>query len=100
MIIKQDLNKNWSDLGSVLADSLPENLQKNQKEWWGYQWNLIVGREISRISSIDKVLQGVLYVRVKSCEWLPVLESLKKKIILELNSRVGKQRVRKIKIIT
>ena len=96
---KQDLNKNWSDLGSVLTNSLPENLQKNQKEWWGYQWNLAAGKEISRISSIDKFVQGVLYVRVKSGEWLPVIESLKWKIIRELNCRPGKQRVRKIKIL-
>ena len=99
MIRKQSLNKNWSDLGSVLTNSLPENLQKDQKEWWGYQWNLAVGKEISRISSIDKIAQGVLHVRVKGDEWLPALENLKEKIICELNSRAGKQRVRKIKII-
>ena len=98
MIRKQNLNKNWYDLDSVLTDSLPEILQKEQKEWWGYQWNLTVGKEISRISSIDKVAQGVLHVRIKSIEWLPALESLKEKIICELNNRVGKQRVKKIKI--
>ena len=99
MIRKQNLNKNWSDLGSVLTRSLPETLQKDQKEWWGYQWNLVVGNEISRISSIDRMVQGVLYVRVKTGEWLPALESLKEKIVCELNSRAGKQCVRKIKII-
>ena len=99
MIKKQNLNKNWSDLVTVLTESLPENLEKNQIEWWGYQWDLTVGQEISRISSIDKVIQGVLHVRVKSGEWLPALESLKEKIICELNSRAGEQRVRKIKII-
>ena len=99
MIRKQNLNKNWFDLGSVLTDSLPEKLQKDQKEWWGYQWNLTVGQEISRISSIDKIVQDVHHVRLKSVEWLPALESLKGKIICELNSRAGEQRVRKIKII-
>ena len=99
MIRKQNLNKNWSDLGSVLTNSLPETLQKDQKEWWGYQWNLTVGNEISKISSIDRMAQGVLYVRVKNNEWLPALESLKEKIVCELNSRIGEMRVRKIKII-
>ena len=99
MIRKQNLNKNWSDLGSVLKNSIPENLQKDPNEWWGYQWNLTVGNEISRISSINRMAQGVLYVRVKSGEWLPVLESLKEKIICELNSLAGEKRVRKIKII-
>ena len=99
MIRKQNLTKNWSHLGSVLAGSLPENMQKDQKEWWGYQWNLTVGKELSRISSIDKIVQGVLYVRIKSSEWLPALESLKEKIIGELNGRSGGHRVRNIKII-
>ena len=99
MIRKQNLNKNWSDLGSVLTNSIPERLQKDEKEWWGYQWNLTVGNEISKITSIDRMAQGVLYVRVKSGEWLPALESLKEKIVFELNSRTREQRVNKIKII-
>ena len=99
MIRKQNLNKNWSDLGSVLTNSIPETFQQDQKEWWRYQWNLTVGNEISRISSIERMAQGVLYVRVKSGEWLPALESLKEKIVFQLNSRAGEQRVRKIKII-
>ena len=99
MIRKQNLNTNWSHLGSVLTNSIPETLQKDQKEWWGYQWNLTVGKEISRISSIDRVAQDVLYIRVKSGEWLPALENLKEKIVCELNNRAGDQRVKKIKII-
>jgi len=100
MIRKQNLNKNWSDLGSVLIDSLPENLQKDQKEWLGYQWNLVVGKEISGISFVDKIAQGTVHIRVQGAEWLPALESLKQKFIFELNSRAGKQLVSKIKLIT
>ena len=100
MIRKQNLNKNWSNLGSVLSDSLPEDLQKDQKEWLKYQWNLIGGKEISGVSSIDKIVKGTLHVRVQSAEWLPPLESLKKRFILEINSRAGKQLVSKIKLIT
>ena len=100
MIRKQNLNKNWSDLGSVLIDSLPENLQKDQKEWLGYQWNLVVGKEISGISFVDKIAQGTVHIRVQGAEWLPALESLKQNFILELNSRAGKQLVSKIKLIT
>ena len=99
MIRKQNLNKNWSDLGSVLIDSLPEILQKDEKEWLGYQWNLVVGKEISGISFVDKIAQGTLHIRVQGAEWLPVLESLKQKFILELNSSAGKQLVSKIKLI-
>tara|TARA_Y100001960_G_scaffold221857_1_gene232106 strand:+ start:98 stop:430 length:333 start_codon:yes stop_codon:yes gene_type:complete len=100
MIRKQNLNKNWSDLGSVLIDSLPEILQKDEKEWLDYQWNLVVGKEISGICFIDKIAQGTLHIRLQSPEWLPALESLKQDFIFELNSRAGKQLVNKIKLIT
>ena len=99
MIRRQNLNKNWSDLGSVLIDSLPEILQKDQKEWLGYQWNLVVGKEISEISFVDKIVQGTIHIRVQDSEWLPALESLKQKFIFELNSKAGKQLVSKIKLI-
>ena len=100
MIRKQNLNKNWSDLGSVLIDSLPEILQKDQKEWLDYQWNLVVGKEISEISFVDKIAQGTVHFRVQGSEWLPAMESLKQNCILEVNSRAGKQLVSKIKLIT
>ena len=98
MIRKQDLNKNWSDLSSVLFESLPESLKNDQQEWLSYHWNLVVGKEIVDISNIDKITQGTLYIRVQGKEWLPALESLKKKIIQEINSRAGKNLVEKIKL--
>jgi predicted nucleic acid-binding Zn ribbon protein len=98
MIRKQDLNKNWSDLSSVLSESLPESLKNDQQEWLSYHWNLVVGKEIADISNIDKITQGTLYIRVQGKEWLLALESLKKKIIQEINSRAGKNLVEKIKL--
>lgn len=98
MIRKEDLNKNWSDLSSVLFESLPESLKNDQQEWLSYHWNLVVGKEIADISNIDKITQSTLYIRVQGKEWLPALESLKKKIIQEINSRAGKNLVEKIKL--
>jgi predicted nucleic acid-binding Zn ribbon protein len=98
MIKKQDLNKNWSDLSSVLFESLPESLQDDQLEWLSYHWNLVVGKEIADISSIDKITKSTLHIRVQCKEWLPVLERLKKKIIQEINSRAGKNLVENIKL--
>ena len=97
MIRKQDLNKNWSDLSSVLFESLPESLQDDQQEWLSYHWNLVVGKEIAYISNVDKITKETLHIRVQGIEWLPALESLKKKIIQEINSRAGKNLVKNIK---
>ena len=98
MIRKQDLNKNWSDLNSVLTESFPISLQEDQQEWLSYHWNLVVGKEIADISCIDKLIKKTLHIRVQSEEWLPALESLKKKIIQEINSRAGKGLVENIKL--
>jgi predicted nucleic acid-binding Zn ribbon protein len=98
MIRKQDLNKNWSELSSVLFESLPESLQDDQLEWLSYHWNLVVGKEIADISSIDKITKSTLHIRVQGKEWLSALESLKKKIIQEINSRAGKNLVENIKL--
>ena len=98
MIRKQDLNKNWSDLSSVLFESLPESLQEDQLEWLSYHWNLVVGKEIADISSIDKITKSTLHIQVQGKEWLSALESLKKKIIQEINSRAGKNLVENIKL--
>ena len=97
MIRKQDLNKNWSDLSSVLFESLPESLQDDQQEWLSYHWNLVVGKEIAYISNVDKIAKDTLHIRVQSTEWLAPLGSLKKKIIQEINSRAGKNLVKNIK---
>ena len=97
MIRKQDLNKNWSDLSSVLFESLPESLQDDQQEWLSYHWNLVVGKEIAYISNVDKIAKDTLHIRVQGTEWLPALESLKKKLIQKINNRAGKNLVKNIK---
>jgi predicted nucleic acid-binding Zn ribbon protein len=89
--LKQNLSRNWSEIRSVLFKSLPDEVfsKDNQKEWLTYHWNLVVGKEIAEVSTIDKVNRKVLYVRVKGKEWVPVLDSLKTKIMQEINSRAG-----------
>ena len=100
MIRKQNLNKNWSNLSSVLFESLPENLQEDEKEWLAYHWSLVVGKEIAAVSVVEQISRRTLSVKVQGYEWLLALESLKKKIIEELNKRAGKQLIEKIKLTT
>ena len=90
--LKKRSSGNWSEIRSVLFQSLPDELfsQENQKEWLIYHWNLVVGKEISKISTLDKVNRGILHVWIEGKEWIPVLEPLKIEIIQEINSRAGK----------
>ena len=57
----------------------------------------LLRKEIADISNIDKIIQRTLYIRIQGKEWLPALESLKKKFIQEINSRAGKNLVKNIK---
>ena len=84
-------SRNWSEIRSVLFKSLPDELisKENQVEWLTYHWNLVVGKEISGVSTIEKMARGILHVRVEGKEWVSVLEPLKLKIIQEINSRAG-----------
>ncbi len=90
--LKQSSSRSWSEIRLVLFQSLPgETFSKtNQREWLTYHWNLVVGKEISGISTIDKVARGgILHVRVEGKEWVPVLDPLKNKIMQKINSRAG-----------
>jgi hypothetical protein len=89
--LNKSSSRNWSEIRSVLFQSLPDEMfsKENQKEWLGYHWNLVVGKEISWVSTLEKVTGGVLHVRLKGKEWVPVLEPLKLKIIQEINRRAG-----------
>lgn len=89
--LKKSSSRNWSEIRSVLFQSLPDEVfsKENEIEWLTYHWNLVVGKEISGISTIDKVTRGILHVRVEGKEWISVLEPLKIKIMQEINSRAG-----------
>jgi hypothetical protein len=89
--LQNNSSKNWSEIRSVLFQSLPDEMfsKENQKEWLTYHWNLVVGKEISGVSTIDKVARGILHVEVEGKEWVAVLEPLKIKIMQEINSRAG-----------
>ena len=89
--LKQNLSRNWSEIRSVLFKSLPDEVfsKDNQKEWLTYHWNLVVGKEIAEVSTIDKVSRGILHVGVENKEWISVLDPLKTKIMQEINSRAG-----------
>ena len=71
--------------------SLPNEIfsRENQQEWLTYHWNLVVGKEIADVCTIDKVTRKILYVQVQGKEWVPVLDSLKKKLVQEINGRAG-----------
>ncbi len=59
-------------------------------------WSQVVGSHIVRISEVEKVVNGVLYVKVKNSAWRNELSFKKQSIIAQLNSKLQRNLVKGI----
>ena len=60
-------------------------------------WDLVVGKQIAKMATATHIIQGVLFVHVKTSTWRNELTLRKKEIIDKLNSVVGVDAVKDIK---
>jgi predicted nucleic acid-binding Zn ribbon protein len=60
-------------------------------------WENVVGERISQVSTATRILQGVLFVHVKTSTWRNELTLRKKEIIDKLNIVIGIDAVKDIK---
>jgi tetratricopeptide (TPR) repeat protein len=88
---KPEQQKAFQGIGSILYRCLPEDGVKREVsiERLTYYWSLVVGREISHVTVIDKMTSKTLYITVAGTEWLKPLESLRKNIISEIKQHPG-----------
>lgn len=59
-------------------------------------WDEVVGETIARITSVERLKDGDLYVRVRNPSWRMELNFRKKEIAERLNRQVGRDLVRTI----
>jgi len=86
-------------IGSAL-DELTNNLgiKKKLQEYNAVvYWETVVGEQISKMTTANKISQGVLFVHVKTSTWRNELTLRKKEIVNKLNAVVGVDVVRDIK---
>ena len=81
----------WKTIHSVLGSSLARtDFKDNQSiHWLNFQWKLIVGKDLTAITQVKKLSSKTLFVIVSDKIWFSALESLRKKIITEINQRAG-----------
>jgi predicted nucleic acid-binding Zn ribbon protein len=60
-------------------------------------WENVVGERIAQMTTATRILQGVLFVHVKSSTWRNELTLRKKEIIGKLNIFIGVDAVKDIK---
>ncbi|ACF13312.1 conserved hypothetical protein [Chloroherpeton thalassium ATCC 35110] len=56
-------------------------------------WGTVVGPHIARVSEVEKIVNGVLYVKVKNSAWRNELNFKKVTIIHQLNKHIGQELV-------
>lgn len=61
------------------------------------RWEAIVGEHIARAATASKIVNGTLFVKVKSSTWRNELSLRKKDIIQTLNSALGQEIVKDIR---
>lgn len=59
-------------------------------------WAEVTGTYITKVSQIEKVERGLLYVKVKNAAWRNELMFKKASIIEEMNKRLGKEFIKDI----
>jgi len=55
-----------------------------------FYWPIIAGPQIAKISSAEKIKDGILFIRVNSDVWRNELLFYKKDFIQKLNKKLGK----------
>ena len=59
-------------------------------------WNTVVGETIARVTSVEQLKDGDLYVRVKNPSWRMELNFRKKEIAERLNKAIGHDMVKMV----
>lgn len=59
-------------------------------------WAHVVGGHIARVSEVEKIVDGVLYVKVKNSAWRNELSFKKQSIIAQLNCKLQRNVVKTI----
>ncbi len=59
-------------------------------------WSQVAGSHIARVSEIEKIVDGVLYVKVKNSAWRNELTFKRQSIIAQLNYKLQRPAIKSI----
>jgi predicted nucleic acid-binding Zn ribbon protein len=99
LIVSKTLRKSIKSLDSALDDLVIDlGIQKKLKEYNAVvYWEGVVGERIAQMTTATHILQGVLFVHVKTSTWRNELTYRKKEIIDKINIVIGNEIVKDIK---
>jgi predicted nucleic acid-binding Zn ribbon protein len=97
--VSKVLHSSIKTVGSAI-DELVKSLgiQKKLQEYDAVlYWEMVVGDRIARMTTATRILQGVLFVQVKTSTWRNELALRKNEIKDKLNTLLGSEIVKDIK---
>ncbi|ACF10433.1 conserved hypothetical protein [Chlorobaculum parvum NCIB 8327] len=86
------------ELGGIMADVCRKiGMTEAYDEYKTlHAWENVVGETIAKVTSVEKMKDGNLYVKVKSPSWRMELNFRKRDITTRLNKAVGYEMIRTI----
>ena len=78
----------WETIRSVIGKSIArlDSDDPQSIAWFDFQWKLIVGKDLAAVTQVNKFSAKSLFVIVADGAWFPALESLREKIVTQINS--------------
>lgn len=85
-------------LGSLMSDVCRKiGMTEAYEEYKTLQlWEGVVGKAIARVTTVEKMKDGDLYVKVRNPSWRMELNFRKRDIVARLNKAIGYQMIRTI----
>ena len=62
-------------------------------------WSVIVGNVVSKVTKVEKVDSGTMFIRVDSSVWRQELHMQKEELVNKINNKVGTKAIRDIRFI-
>ena len=99
MTVSKTLHTSFKPIGSAISELVKGlGIEKKLQEYDAVvYWETVVGERIAQMTTATRILQGVLFVHVKTSTWRNELTLRKKEIIDKLNIVIGNNLVKDIK---
>ena len=99
MIVLKTPHASAKTIGSAIDELINSlGIKKKLQEYDAVVcWEKVVGERIAQMTTATRILQGVLFVHVKTSTWRNELTLRKKEIIDKLNAVIGMDIVKDIK---
>ncbi len=88
-------------LGHSIAKLLRNmGIEEKVKEYQAInEWSQIVGENVSKVTKAQRVVNGILFVKVKNSSWRNELIYMRQEILIKLDKTVGRGIIKEVRFI-